>query len=110
MSETWIKKHFYVFVRKDLSLPQQIVQSIHAAYEAALHITENDGEINSTVLCQAESEKQLLEISEYLDYRGIKHKTFVEPDIGHQHTSIATEPLTKKQRKYLSKFPLWKEE
>ena len=104
------KKHFYVLIRTDLPLSQQIVQSIHAAYESAVLFNDNTFQTHSTVLCQVNSEKELIKAAYKLELAGIKHHIFKEPDIGNQHTALCTEPLNQDRRKLFSNWKLWKED
>lgn len=101
MSQT----HFFIFVRKDLPIEQQIVQAAHAAYEVGKQ--DRSENIRSLVLSRVNSEDELLHQAEYLNYLGIKFVTFREPDIGNQATAIATAPLTEQQRKKLRRCKLW---
>lgn len=99
-------KHYkYLFIREDLSPPQQIIQTAHAVDELnkmigpSLHGTDN------MVLFTAKSENHLFEISERLGLADIKHKTFFEPDID-QFTAIATEPIFGERRDFFRNFKL----
>jgi hypothetical protein len=100
----------YVFVRTDLPLPQQVIQAIHAAYESAGMFDDNTSTTHSLVLCQIKSEKDLIKTSNRLDYYGIQHHIFKEPDIQNQQTALCTEPVTQDQRSLFSKYKLWKGE
>ena len=96
-------KYMYLFIREDLSTPQQIIQTSHAA-----HVIGKNQECDSVpnaVLIGAKTEYDLLGIKEYLDYFEIAHEMFYEPDIS-QHTAIATYPLVGDQRLPLRKFDL----
>tara|TARA_Y100000034_G_scaffold100014_1_gene123138 strand:- start:8664 stop:8945 length:282 start_codon:yes stop_codon:yes gene_type:complete len=86
-----------------------VVQSCHAAIEAA-HGLIPQNSTPSLVLCGVRDESELFDCADYLDGKGIRFKTFVEPDIGDQHTALATEPLCAKGRSFLKKFKLLKEE
>jgi len=91
--------YIYLFIRDDLPKAQQIVQTAHAVDE--LNKEMSLGEITSTtnfmVLCSADGENDLFDISMYLTKQGIKHHIFFEPDI-EGHTAIATVPLVGDQR------------
>jgi len=101
--------YIYLFVREDLSRPQQIVQTAHAVDE--LNKEMSYGEITSTtnfmVLCAAEDEWELYDISEYLNSHNIEHHLFFEPDID-GHTAIATKPLVGEQRIPMQRFSTMK--
>lgn len=105
-----MKKHFYVLIRKDLPLPQQIVQSIHAAYEAAGKFDDDTSQTHSTVLCQTTDENGLIKAANKLDFSGIRYHLFQEPDIGNQPTALCTEPITPDRRRIFSNWKLWREE
>ena len=95
------KQFMYLWVRQDLSVPQQIVQTAHAAaaigqkYHADTH----------AVLMSAEDEHDIKNISVFLDLNKISHEVFFEPDLP-GFTAIATEPLVGARRKPLRKFSL----
>jgi hypothetical protein len=93
----------YLFVRSDLSAPQQIVQTAHAVDEIGMRY-KSDG-TNYMVLCGATNEEHLLTIAECLDKNEIDYEMFFEPDIG-AHTAIATRPLRGTERAPLKKFRL----
>lgn len=101
-------RHFYVFVRRDLSLSQQMCQAAHAAHEAGIHLSNKDNGISSVVICSIPNEQELLKVQDKLAQRNIKTVTFREPDIENQATAIATEPISSDVRRYLSSYPLWK--
>ena len=98
-----------MFVRTDLPLAQQIVQAVHAAYEAgrdyARDAPENDQRF-SVVICQIPNEQKLLFEYERLRSNGVVATLFREPDIGSQATAFATEPVA--DRKFFSRYQLWK--
>lgn len=95
--------YMYMFVREDLSHPQQIVQTAHAVDELNKKYPHEPG--NHMVLCGAKSEEDLLEISMHLCFAGINHEMFMESDIN-QYTAIATTPLRGKERNALKHFKL----
>ena len=89
----------YLFVRKDLSLQQQIIQASHAVDEMA-KVDVQSSNTNFITLIGVDDETALHEISSHLDSHGILYHKFYEPDV-QQHTAIATSPLIGKQRKPL---------
>lgn len=93
----------YLFVRSDLSIPQQIVQTAHAVDEIGMR-HKSDG-TNYMVLCDANDADHLTSIAEHLDMHKIDYEMFFEPDID-QYTAIATQPLKGEQRIPLKKFRL----
>lgn len=98
-------RYNYVFVRKDLSLAQQIVQACHASHESGLHLCEFKDKVNHLILCSVENVNELYKIANKLDNLYIRYKMFFEPDID-QHTAIATEPVINK--KFFKNYKLWK--
>lgn len=91
--------YMYMFVRKDLSHSQQVVQASHAAAK----IGEKYHGDTYIVLCGADNEEHLQGISEHLDRYSIDHEVFFEPDVA-AFTAIATKPLIGDARKPLRKF------
>lgn len=87
---------------------QQLIQSIHASYEAALHITPKTTQIHSLVLCQVPDEDTLLKENTRLNDVGISTVLFQEPDMNDAYTSLATEPLNGDRRKRMSRYKLWR--
>lgn len=95
--------YMYIFVRNDLSHPQQIVQAAHSAYEMG---RAADGDvIPNVVLIGVSNEDELMDTMSYLVDQGIDHTTFFEPDVD-SFTAIATRPLTGEDRKPLKRFKL----
>ena len=98
-----MRQYMYVFVRRDLSLPQQIVQASHASAK----IGEDYHSDTNIVLFDSTNELSLKETADYLKHNEIKFNMFYEPDVD-EFTSIATEPLLGDKRKLLNKFRLYK--
>ena len=92
--------YIYMFVREDMSHPQQIIQTAHAVDELSKTGIKNGAHM---VLFGARDERELVDASCYLEAHGIKHHMFFEPDMM-AHTSIATEPLIGNQRQPLKRF------
>jgi len=101
-----MNKYSYVFVRTDLTVPQQIVQAGHVCMWVGSEIGPQEGAVNF-VLSPAKCEVELEEIAMHLEMHGIKYKIFKEtmPEIA-GHTAICTFPLVGDQRKPLKKFQL----
>lgn len=97
------RQYMYVWVREDLSAPQQIVQSSHASARIG-ELYHSDTNI---VLIGVDNENSLKQISCLLEDHEINSHMFFEPDID-QFTAIASEPLTGDRRKPLRKFKLLK--
>lgn len=94
-------------VRIDLTLPQQICQAVHAAYESGMRLAEPTEYVDRTVICQVPDEDGLLKAKHYIEQKGIRTILFREPDIDNQATAMATEPMSELDRRKLSKFKLW---
>jgi hypothetical protein len=96
--------YIYLFIREDLSIPQQIIQTAHAVDELNKNITPNE-EIDNMVLFAVKGERSLENISKQLVKENISYSMFYEPDID-QYTSIATEPIYGEQREFFKQFKL----
>ena len=97
------KEYMYVFVRQDLSVPQQIVQASHAC----TYIGDSFHPDTSIVLLECPDLKHLTFAADYLSEKAVKFRMFFETDIN-EHTALATEPLKGVQRTVLKKFKLHK--
>lgn len=93
----------YVFVRTDLPVAQQIVQSAHACHEAG----NKFGEHSHVVLFECPSEHKLVQISATLTDQQIPHTLFHEPDDDVGYTAICTTPLVGEQRKVMRKYRMY---
>lgn len=99
----------YLFIRKDLSLPQLIVQSSHAALEAGFRF-DRPHATPHLVLIGVDDQEQLKQTADYLSVHDIEFEMFYEPDNGTGYTSIATRPLFGGERRPLRKYKLFKGE
>lgn len=95
--------YIYMFIREDLSVSQQIVQTAHAVDEIGRR-HQSVGN-NYMVLCGVKDEQDLLEVSDWLKEQFIDHETFFEPDID-SHTAIATRPIIGEERLAMKRFKL----
>lgn len=102
------KTHIYVFIRKDIPLSWQIVQSNHATFELGLKLSRKYAVPPSIVLIQIRDEKELLKAYEKILSHNIHCEMFHEPYQQTGATSFATEPITQNQRSLFSKYQLWK--
>lgn len=97
----------YVLIRRDISLPQQLVQGCHAAREAALFL-ESPAETASVIVCTVADRDALMEAAARLERHGIESQLFFEPDFDMGYSALCTKPLlNKKQRYVMSKYPLF---
>ena len=93
--------YMYLFVREDLSVPQQIVQTSHAVnFLNHAHPHNHDSHF---VLCGTKSEDELIRVSEDLMMSDIKFQMFFELDIN-GYTAIATVPLKGNERKPMKRY------
>lgn len=94
----------YLFIRTDLPLPQQIVQSSHAALEAGHEF----GEHSHLICFGMDNEQALQKAAMYLEDNDIEHRMFFEPDVN-GYTAICTKPLSGNERRPMRRFKLLKE-
>ena len=95
------REYMYVFVRQDLSVPQQIVQASHAC----AYVGDSFHPDTSIVLLECPNKKHLDFIANYLADNAVKYRMFYETDIN-EHTAIATEPLSGEIRDIFKGFAL----
>jgi hypothetical protein len=91
-------------VRTDLSGPQQVVQSCHAAIEAARFLFPEHLPHPHLVLCGVSSQRQLFQCLDYLGRSRVSCRTFYEPDRGDELTAIATEPIFGPRRRIFRRY------
>ena len=103
-------KYSYVFIRRDIPIHAQLVQSAHAALELGFQLPpeKKPDKTSFLILLDADNQDHLNEIARYLDDRDIEFHKFFEPDYDMGYTAICTEPLSQDKRKYFKKFNLWK--
>jgi len=99
-------KYIYLFIRNDLTHPQQIIQASHAT-EMVAKTQDTNSPVCHMVLIGCRDVIELESIAADLDFDGIRHKMFYESDIG-QHTAIATLPLKGDERRKLKHYKLKK--
>lgn len=92
----------YIFVRTDLSVPQQIVQAAHASLNAGHQF----GSHSHIVLFGIKSEQELSRAADMLTDNGIRHTMFYEPDNNAGYTALVTEPLQGERRKHMKRYQL----
>jgi hypothetical protein len=95
-------QYTYCFVRKDIPIAAQIVQTAHACLQK-----EMPKDINSIVLFEVKNEDHLIKVHEYLMDRGIDSYMFFEPDYDMGYTAIATEPISEENRDIFKRFKMW---
>ena len=100
---------FYIFVRTDISLAQQLVQTNHATYQMA--VKESADNTPNIVLVGVASQKALLRVIKKLNNFNIAHESFVESDNDMGLSAISTvSSLTNEQRTALKNYALWREQ
>jgi hypothetical protein len=98
----------YIAIRQDLSIPQQVVQSCHAAIESCSSYHENPKEHPSVVVIGIKSEQMLMKFRDWVEMNDLKYKEFREPDRDNELTSIAVYPVVGDKRQVFRKFQLLK--
>lgn len=102
--KTWV----YVFVRTDLPVEQQMVQSNHASLEAGLEFGRKSNEISSLIVLQVPDKQSLEEAMQFVESKGIRCIDFHEPDWDYGLTAFGSEPVTLEQRKIFRNWKLWR--
>ncbi len=106
--------YIYMFIRRDMTPEQRIVQIGHACYEAGKKFQDDCG-ISSMVLLEAEDEADIENISRKLVRRGIDHYKFHEPDdnwltgVTMGYSAICTRPIVDdSERAFFRKWKLFR--
>lgn len=102
----------YVAIRRDLSFPQQVVQSCHAAIEASKRYHDADPDRfkhPSVISIEVKNEDALRKFKEHAERHGFSTKEFREPNMNHELTSVAVYPVSETYRHYFKKFQLLKD-
>lgn len=107
-------KYIYVFVRQDLTIPQQLVHTNHAVYEMAKSFDDVLDKIHvpALIVIGVPNEKSLFKTQGKLLDNNIWHYGWGDeehPELGVLLT-IATVPLDLETKKVLNKYLLYKEE
>ncbi len=98
-----------MLVRTDLPPEQQLVQAVHAAYEAGLRLaTPPEQDVDYSVVCAVDSEQELAEARARLERHGVQSVLFRDSDIDEQATALCTEPIRGEKRRLMSKYQLWR--
>ena len=98
---------FFIFVRQDISLAQQIIQTNHATLEMAAADVKL-GETPNSVLIGVRDETELQNVINHLENSGIKHVAFVDNDFDFKKAAVVTVPLDIKQKQVLRGYSLYK--
>lgn len=98
---------FYVLVRTDMPLAQQLVQATHASAEAARLFYEAHHGISRAVLLRVKDSAALSRAQTRLTREGVLFTTFFEPDFGIGYSALATAPLPPGSRSVFRHWQLW---
>lgn len=105
-----INPYCFLFIRQDLSLAQQIVQSNHATFEMAYTLPQSaDPTTPSIVLIGVPDKKALLKVIQKLKLNRIEYSAFYESDDDMGLSAVATVPLDEDRRAVLQNYKLWNE-
>ena len=101
--------YLYVFVRKDLTIQDQMCQACHASQISGAHY--GCPENCHIVVLEVLDEKELLVTSLICSKAKIQYIIFDEPSNAENEalgfTALATEPISQNKRQYFSKYKLW---
>lgn len=100
------RRFVYVIIRDDLELKDKMIQSCHAAYQSAIEFKNRAD--RTTIIILSLGKKTIDDAKCYLESVKIKYTVFKEITLELGETAIATEAITKEQRKHLKKFELLK--
>lgn len=93
----------YVFVRRDLTVAQQIIQSNHATYEAARMAPE--GEPTPHIcLFEVANERELISVTNELEKLFVTYSVFYEHDHDMGFSALATAPIRGEARQAFANY------
>lgn len=102
-----MKNYVYVMIRKDLPMPQKVVQSSHAVWELAKkHNLDNHP---SVVILEMKDEKHLLKESQKITQKGLEGTSFREPLFNNETTAVAFLASSPQERLLFKYYQLLKE-
>lgn|GEM_PF-2769221 len=101
-------QYVYIFVRQDIPLEHQLVQTNHATWSMAARYGDDD--VPNIVMCGVPDEAALRATCSLLSDCGIAHWSWTEPDeeMNLGFTAITTEPIVGARRRALAQYKLWK--
>jgi len=99
------KPYTYTFIRKDISLEQQLVQLAHATLEAGFRF-EKPIETSFLILLEVQDQDELIVASKILEDSDIDFHMFYEPDNDMKFSAICTRPVYGNRERKL--FRQWK--
>lgn len=95
-----------MFVRQDIPIQHQIVQSAHAVLHIGSSAYPIEG-VPNIILIGVPHLSALKKTEKKLADNGIPHHPWTEPDNDLGFTAIATVPLTAEEKKCLANYRLW---
>lgn len=101
------RRYSYAFVRRDISLPAQVVQTGHACLEAGNKFQQPANEPTFLVVLQVPDQEALLMAVERIQAQGIDVAVFYEPDFDMGYTAACTQPVDDRFRYVFRKYHLW---
>lgn len=100
-------EYVYIVVRKDLHPKSYIaVQAGHAAMESGIYFGKKTAEPYYFCMLEVQNENKLKQVMSDLNLTDISYRAFIEPDIGHEFTALATEPISKEKGSFFKRFKL----
>lgn len=96
----------FLFIRQDISLPQQITQAGHAIY-GLVNSYRPEFDTPNFVTIGVPDLNALKRVQAKLNVNQVPHYAWVEPDFDLGFTAIATIPLDEEQKKVLSNYRLY---
>lgn len=97
-------KWFYIFVRQDIPLEQQIIQTNHATQQMSAKYRRTG--IPNIVLIGVPGETELRNVITHLTEHNIKFVAFEDNDFDFKQAAVVTVPLDIKQKQFLRGYPL----
>ena len=96
-----------MFVRKDIPMAAQVVQTGHACLEAGSRFPQPGKDTSYLVVLAVQNERKLMEAVAEAKYHGVRSVVFFEPDNKLGHTASCTEPVQGETRHLFKRYPLW---
>jgi len=101
-------KYFYIFVRQDVPLEQQIIQTNHATQQMMEKFPVAKDFIPYTVLIGLPNAVWMDSVIRHLKNLNIDHVAFLDTDFDFGVAATVTVPLEDDQRQALRHYPLYR--
>lgn len=101
------EKYLYIFVRQDIPIEQQIVQSSHAVFSLTT-LTGLEYSVPNIIVIGVPNISALNRVLRKLEEHQILHYCWKEPDYNFGFTALATEPISGSKREVLGNYRLLK--